>query len=210
MKLILLGAPGAGKGTQAEKISEAYSIPTISTGNLLRAAVADKTELGLKAKDFMDKGSLVPDELVISLLKERLAQADCANGFILDGFPRNVQQAQTLDELGVEIDKVISLEVDDEEIVSRLSGRRVCLKCGATYHVEFKAPVKDGVCDKCGEPLIIRDDDKTETVMKRLDTFHVQTEPLKEYYLATEKLRIVIGQEAVDDTTAETMKALQD
>ncbi len=210
MKLILLGAPGAGKGTQAEKISEAYSIPTISTGNLLRAAVADKTELGLKAKEFMDKGALVPDELVVSLLKERLAQADCENGFILDGFPRNVQQAQTLEELGIEIDKVISLEVDDEEIVSRLSGRRVCLKCGATYHVEFKAPEKDGVCDKCGDPLIIRDDDKTETVMKRLDTFHLQTEPLKEYYLATGKLRIVIGQEAVEDTTAETMKALQD
>lgn len=210
MKLILLGAPGAGKGTQAEKISEAYSIPTISTGNLLRAAVADKTELGLKAKEFMDKGALVPDELVISLLKERLAQADCEKGFILDGFPRNVQQAQTLDELGVEIDKVISLEVDDEEIVARLSGRRVCLKCGATYHVEFKAPVKEGVCDKCGDHLIIRDDDKTETVMKRLDTFHVQTEPLKEHYLATGKLRIVIGQESVDDTTAETMKALQD
>ena len=210
MKLILLGAPGAGKGTQAEKIGQAYNIPTISTGNLLRAAVSAGSELGKKAKSFMDSGSLVPDELVIELLKDRLSQKDCENGFILDGFPRNIQQAKTLDEMGLAIDKVLSLEVDDEEIVARLSGRRTCPKCGATYHVEYMPPKKDGVCDKCGEKLVIRDDDKTETVMKRLDTFHIQTEPLKEYYLSTGKLRLVIGQENVEDTTAETMKALQD
>ncbi len=210
MRLILLGAPGAGKGTQAERISKAYNIPTISTGNLLRAAVAAGSELGVKAKAFMENGSLVPDELVVNLLKERLTQADCEGGFILDGFPRNLQQAKTLDEMGVEIDKVLSLEVDDEEIVARLSGRRVCLTCGATYHIEHMPPKKEDICDKCGEKLIVRDDDKTETVMKRLDTFHIQTEPLKEYYLATGKLKIVIGQENVEDTAAETMKALQD
>ncbi len=210
MKIILLGAPGAGKGTQAEKISTAYNIPTISTGNLLRAAVAEGNELGLKAKTFMESGSLVPDELVVNLLKERLSKADCENGFILDGFPRNLEQAKTLDEMGVEVDKVLSLEVDDEEIVARLSGRRVCLNCGATYHVDHMPPKKEDVCDKCGEKLIVRDDDKTETVMKRLDTFHIQTEPLKEYYLAIGKLKLVIGQESVEDTTAETMKALQD
>ena len=210
MNLILLGAPGAGKGTQAEKICEKLSIPAISTGNMLREAMANGTEMGLKAKSFIDAGKLVPDEVVIGIIAERLKQADCKNGFILDGYPRTIPQAEALDEMGVRIDKVIDIEVPDEKIASRLSGRRVCLKCGATYHTEFKKPKTEGICDACGDTLVQRKDDMPETVLDRLKTYHEQTEPLKGYYEKKGILRVVEGQEEVADTTALTFKALED
>lgn len=210
MNLILLGAPGAGKGTQAEKICEKLSIPAISTGNMLREAMANGTEMGLKAKSFIDAGKLVPDEVVIGIINERLKQDDCQNGFILDGFPRTIPQAEALDEMGVRIDKVIDIEVPDEKIAARLSGRRVCLKCGATYHTEFKKPKADGVCDACGDALVQRKDDMPETVLDRLKTYHEQTEPLKGFYEKKGILRVVEGQEEVADTTALTFKALED
>ena len=210
MNLILLGAPGAGKGTQAEKICEKLSIPAISTGNMLREAMANGTEMGLKAKYFIDAGKLVPDEVVIGIIDERLKQDDCKNGFILDGFPRTIPQAEALDEMGVRIDKVIDIEVPDEKIASRLSGRRVCLKCGATYHTEFKKPKTEGICDACGDTLVQRKDDMPETVLDRLKTYHEQTEPLKGYYEKKGILRVVEGQEEVADTTALTFKALED
>ena len=210
MNLILLGAPGAGKGTQAEKICEKLSIPAISTGNMLREAMANGTEMGLKAKSFIDAGKLVPDEVVIGIIAERLKQDDCKNGFILDGFPRTIPQAEALDEMGVRIDKVIDIEVADEKIASRLSGRRVCLKCGATYHTEFKKPKTEGICDACGDTLVQRKDDMPETVLDRLKTYHEQTEPLKGYYEKKGILRVVEGQEEVADTTALTFKALED
>lgn len=210
MNLILLGAPGAGKGTQAEKICEKLSIPAISTGNMLREAMANGTEMGLKAKSFIDAGKLVPDEVVIGIINERLKQDDCKNGFILDGFPRTIPQAEALDEMGVRIDKVLDIEVPDEKIAARLSGRRVCLKCGATYHTEFKKPKTDGVCDACGESLVQRKDDMPETVLDRLKTYHEQTEPLKGFYEKKGILRVVEGQEEVADTTALTFKALED
>ena len=210
MNLILLGAPGAGKGTQAEKICEKLSIPAISTGNMLREAMANGTEMGLKAKSFIDAGKLVPDEVVIGIIDERLKQDDCKNGFILDGFPRTSPQAEALDEMGVRIDKVIDIEVPDEKIASRLSGRRVCLKCGATYHTEFKKPKTEGICDACGDTLVQRKDDMPETVLDRLKTYHEQTEPLKGYYEKKGILRVVEGQEEVADTTALTFKALED
>ncbi len=210
MNLILLGAPGAGKGTQAEKICEKLSIPAVSTGNMLREAMANGTEMGLKAKSFIDAGKLVPDEVVIGVINERLKQDDCQNGFILDGFPRTIPQAEALDEMGVRIDRVIDIEVPDEKIASRLSGRRVCLKCGATYHTEFKKPKADGVCDACGDALVQRKDDMPETVLDRLKTYHEQTEPLKGFYEKKGILRVVEGQEEVADTTALTFKALED
>ena len=210
MNLILLGAPGAGKGTQAEKICEKLSIPAISTGNMLREAMANGTEMGLKAKSFIDAGKLVPDEVVIGIIDERLKQDDCKNGFILDGFPRTIPQAEALDEMGVRIDKVIDIEVPDEKIASRLSGRRVCLKCGATYHTEFKKLKTEGICDACGDTLVQRKDDMPETVLDRLKTYHEQTEPLKGYYEKKGILRVVEGQEEVADTTALTFKALED
>lgn len=210
MNLILLGAPGAGKGTQAEKICEKLSIPAISTGNMLREAMANGTEMGLKAKSFIDAGKLVPDEVVIGIINERLKQDDCRNGFILDGFPRTIPQAEALDEMGVRIDKVIDIEVPDEKIAARLSGRRVCLKCGATYHTEYKRPKTEGICDACGESLVQRKDDMPETVLDRLKTYHEQTEPLKGYYEKKGILRVVEGQEEVADTTALTFKALED
>lgn len=210
MNLILLGAPGAGKGTQAEKICEKLSIPAISTGNMLREAMANGTEMGLKAKSFIDAGKLVPDEVVIGIINERLKQDDCKNGFILDGFPRTIPQAEALDEMGVRIDKVIDIEVPDEKIAARLSGRRVCLKCGATYHTEFKKPKTEGICDACGDTLVQRKDDMPETVLDRLKTYHEQTEPLKGYYEKKGILRVVEGQEEVADTTALTFKALED
>lgn len=210
MNLILLGAPGAGKGTQAEKICEKLSIPAISTGNMLREAMANGTEMGLKAKSFIDAGKLVPDEVVIGIIDERLKQDDCKNGFILDGFPRTIPQAEALDKMGVRIDKVIDIEVPDEKIASRLSGRRVCLKCGATYHTEFKKPNTEGICDACGDTLVQRKDDMPETVLDRLKTYHEQTEPLKGYYEKKGILRVVEGQEEVADTTALTFKALED
>lgn len=210
MNLILLGAPGAGKGTQAEKICEKLGIPAISTGNILREAIANKTEMGLKAKAFIDAGKLVPDEVVIGIINDRLKEDDCKNGFILDGFPRTIPQAEALDKMDVKIDKVIDIEVADEAIAARLSGRRVCLKCGATYHTEFKKPKVEGVCDVCSETLVQRKDDMPETVLDRLNTYHEQTEPLKDYYAGKGILRIVEGQQEVADTTALTFKALED
>ena len=210
MKLILLGAPGAGKGTQAEVISKHLSIPTISTGNIIRAALKAQTEMGIKAKEFIDKGLLVPDDVVIGIVKERLKEDDCKNGFILDGFPRTVPQAQALDDMGVEIDRVIDIQVPDEKIVQRLSGRRVCGSCGASYHLLYKKPAADGVCDDCGAQLVQRSDDKEETILERLKVYHEQTEPLVDFYRNKNKLFVVEGQEEVADTTALTLKALED
>lgn len=210
MNLILLGAPGAGKGTQAEKICEKYNIPAVSTGNIIREALKNGTDMGLKAKSYIDAGALVPDEVVIGIIKERLAEDDCKNGFILDGFPRTIPQAEALDQMGINIDKVVDIEVPDEKIAARLSGRRVCLKCGATYHLEYKKPKTDGICDTCGEELVQRKDDKPETVIDRLNVYHEQTEPLKDYYAKTGKLVVVEGQEEVADTTALVFKALED
>lgn len=210
MKLILLGAPGAGKGTQAEVICKALNIPAISTGNIIREALAQGTEMGLKAKSFMDAGQLVPDDVVIGIIKERLAKDDCANGFILDGFPRTIPQAEALDAMGVIIDKVIDIEVPDEKIAARMSGRRVCKDCGSSYHLEYKAPKADGKCDACDGELIQRKDDAPETVLDRLAVYHKQTEPLKDYYSKKGILRIVEGQEEIADTSALTLKALED
>ena len=210
MNLILLGAPGAGKGTQAEKICEKLSIPAISTGNMLREAMANGTEMGLKAKSFIDAGKLVPDEGAIGTINERLKADDCKNGFILDGFPRTIPQAEALDNMGVRIDRVIDIEVPDDKIASRLSGRRVCLKCGATYHTAYKKPKQEGICDVCGEKLVQRKDDMPETVLDRLKTYHEQTEPLKGFYEKKGILRVVEGQEEVADTTALTFQALED
>ncbi len=209
MNLILLGAPGAGKGTQAEIICEKMSIPAISTGNIIREAIKNGTEVGLQAKSYIDSGNLVPDEVVIGIIKERLDKDDCANGFILDGFPRTIPQAEALDAMGVRIDTVLEIDVADEKVVARLSGRRVCPDCGASYHTEYKKPSKDGVCDSCGAELIIRKDDKPETVLDRLNVYHSQTEPLKDYYKNCGKLKIVEGQEEVADTTALVLKALE-
>ena len=210
MKLILLGAPGAGKGTQAEIISEHLSVPAISTGNIIRAALKAQTEMGIKAKEFIDKGLLVPDDVVIGIIRDRLKENDCKNGFILDGFPRTVPQAQALDDMGIEIDKVIDIQVPDEKIVQRLSGRRVCSGCGASYHLLYKKPEKDGVCNLCGAQLVQRTDDREETVLERLKVYHEQTEPLVDYYRKKNKLVVVEGQEEVNDTTALTLKALED
>lgn len=208
MKLILLGAPGAGKGTQAELICDRLSIPSISTGNMIREAIKNGTEMGKKAKEFVEAGKLVTDEVVIGIIKERLLEKDCENGFILDGFPRTIPQAEALDAMGVEIDTVLSIEVADEKIVKRMSGRRVCEGCGASYHVEYKQPKKEGVCDLCGGKLICRKDDAPETVLDRLKVFHEQTEPLKGYYEKTGKLKLVYGQEELSETTALVFKAL--
>ncbi len=208
MNLILLGAPGAGKGTQAEVICKALNIPTISTGNMLRAAVKAGTEYGIKAKAAMDAGDLVSDEIVIGILKDRIKEPDAQNGFILDGFPRTVPQAEALDAMGVQIDKVIEIHVPDEKIKQRLSGRRVCLDCGATYHVDFKPSKVENVCDACGKELVIRKDDMPETVISRLKTYHEQTAPLKGYYEAQGKLVTVEGQEEVADTSKLTLAAV--
>lgn len=210
MKLILLGAPGAGKGTQAEIISEKYNIPTVSTGNIIRAALKNGTEMGLKAKSYIDAGELVPDDVVIGIIRERLAEKDCDGGFILDGFPRTIPQAEALDNMGISVDAALSIEVEDREIVRRMSGRRVCEKCGASYHTEFKKPLKPGVCNVCGGQLVIRKDDEPETVLNRLKVYHEQTEPLKSYYSAQGKLLEVKGQEEVKDTTALVLKALSE
>ena len=210
MKLILLGAPGAGKGTQAEVICNHLSIPAISTGNIIRAALKAQTEMGRKAKDYIEKGLLVPDDVVIGIIRDRLAQDDCQNGFILDGFPRTVPQAEALDKMGVEIDRVIDIEVPDERIAQRMAGRRVCAVCGASYHTLYKQPKEAGVCDSCGGALVQRKDDEAQTVLERLRVYHEQTEPLIAYYQAKGKLRVVEGQEAVADTTALTLKALEE
>ncbi len=210
MKLILLGAPGAGKGTQAEVISKKYSIPAISTGNIIREALNQGTTLGIQAKTYLDQGKLVPDEIVNEIIKARLNQEDCKDGFILDGFPRTLPQAAALEKFGIDIDKVINIEISDDTIIKRISGRRVCLKCGATYHTVYNPPEISGVCGKCGAKLVQRDDDCPETVLARLKVFHEETEPLKDYYTKSGKLRIVQGQEDVADTTALTLKALED
>ena len=208
MKLILLGAPGAGKGTQAEVISEALSIPQISTGNILREAVKNGTEFGLKAKAAMESGALVSDEVVIGILKDRIAQDDCKNGFILDGFPRTVPQAEALEAMGVNIDKVVEIYVPDETISKRLSGRRVCEGCGASYHTDFKPSRVAGKCDKCGGNTVIRKDDEPATVLERLKVYHEQTAPLKDFYAKRGKLETVIGQEEVSETSKLTLKAV--
>ena len=191
MKLILLGAPGAGKGTQAEVIMDHLNIPAISTGNIIREALKNGTEVGLKAKSYMDAGKLVPDEVVIEIIKERLAKDDCKNGFILDGFPRTVPQAEALDAMGITIDKVVDIEVADEKIAQRLGGRRVCANCGASYHTEYKPSKVEGVCDKCGGPTVQRKDDEPATVLDRLKVYHEQTEPLKDYYAKKGILAVV-------------------
>ena len=209
MNLILLGAPGAGKGTQAEILCKKLGIPSISTGNILRAAIKDGTPTGLKAKSYMDAGQLVPDDVVIGIIKERLQQDDCQNGFILDGFPRTIPQAEALDAMGVQIDRVIDIEVPDDKIVARMSGRRVCEKCGASYHTEYLKPAVDGVCDKCAGALVQRKDDHPDTVKARLKVYHEQTEPLKAYYEKQGKLRIVEGQEDVADTKRLTLAAVE-
>lgn len=208
MNLIFLGAPGAGKGTQAEVVSEALNIPQISTGNILREAAKNGTEYGLKAKAAMDAGALVSDDIVIGILKERIAEDDCKNGFILDGFPRTVPQAEALDAMGVTIDKVVEIFVPDETIKQRVSGRRVCSGCGATYHVDFKPSKVEGKCDKCGAETIIRKDDQPQTVLDRLDVYHKQTAPLKDYYTKQGKLETVIGQEEVSETSKLTLKVV--
>ena len=208
MKLILLGAPGAGKGTQAEIISDHLQIPTISTGNIIREALKSGTEMGLKAKSYMEAGQLVPDEVVIGIIQERLAAEDCQNGFILDGFPRTIPQAEALDRMGIVIDRVIDIEVPDETITRRVSGRRACPGCGSTYHLDYKPSKVEGVCDRCGDTLVQRKDDQPETVLDRLKVYHEQTEPLKDYYAACGKLVIVEGQEEVADTTRLTLAAV--
>lgn len=209
MNLILLGAPGAGKGTQAEYICELLQIPAISTGNIIREALKNGTELGQKAKSYMDAGSLVPDEVVIAIIKERLSQEDCKNGFILDGFPRTVPQAQALDAMGVVIDQVLDIEVPDEKIERRLSGRRVCEACGASYHLDYKPSSKGDRCEKCDGKLVIRKDDEPATVKERLRVYHESTEPLCDYYRKTGKLTVIEGQEEVADTSALVRKALE-
>lgn len=209
MNLILLGAPGAGKGTQAEVICEHLNIPAVSTGNMIREALKNGTEMGLRAKSYMEEGKLVPDEVVIGIIKERLQQDDCKGGFILDGFPRTIPQAEALDSMGIVIDKVIDIEVPDEKIVERMSGRRVCEACGASYHLLYKKPEKEGVCGKCGGTLVQRKDDHPDTVKERLKVYHEQTEPLKAYYEKQGKLSIVVGQENVEDTSRLTLAALK-
>ena len=208
MKLIMLGAPGAGKGTQAAVLSERLGIPTISTGNILRAAVKNGTPVGLQAKSYMDAGKLVPDEVIIGIVAERLTEADCAKGFILDGVPRTIAQAEALEAAGVRFDCVLDIEVSDEEIVSRMSGRRACTDCGATYHVTAAPPRAEGVCDACGGRLVQRDDDKPETVLDRLSVYHAQTEPLKEFYAQRGILKRVDNQPTIEATAKAVAAAL--
>ena len=197
MKIIMLGAPGAGKGTQAKMIADKYQVPHISTGDIFRANIKNGTELGKEAKKYMDQGLLVPDELTVKLLLDRVANPDCANGYVLDGFPRTIPQAEVLDaaltELGDKIDYAINVDVPDENIVKRMSGRRACLACGATYHIEHIPPKAEGICDKCGQELVLRDDDKPETVMKRLNVYHEQTQPLIDFYSNKGILKSVDG-----------------
>lgn len=208
MKIIFLGAPGAGKGTQAELVAEKAGIPTISTGVILREAIKNKTPLGVSAQSYIENGQLVPDELVIDILTARLKESDCKNGYILDGFPRTIAQAEALDKMNIKIDKVINIYVPDEKIVERLAGRRSCSGCGATYHVVYN-PSKDGVhCTNCGKELTQRADDNPETIKNRLEVYHKQTAPLEEFYRNRGILCDVVGQEEVSETTALTMKAL--
>ena len=208
MNLILLGAPGAGKGTQAELLVKQLSIPAISTGNMLREAMANGTELGKKAKQYMDEGSLVPDELILGIVADRVAQPDCRNGFILDGVPRTLAQAEALEAKGIQIDHVLSIEVDDKDIEARMTGRRVCAKCGASYHVVANPPRVEGVCDQCGGELIIRKDDKPETVRHRLEVYHASTEVLKDFYTKLGRLRTINGSQSIQGANADILKAI--
>lgn len=209
MKLILLGAPGAGKGTVASVLTEHFSIPAISTGNIIRDALKSGSELGLKAKSYMDTGALVPDEVVIEIIKDRLDQDDCKGGFILDGYPRTIAQAEALDKMGVEIDVVLDIEAEDDMIVRRLTGRRVCEKCGTPYHIVNIPPKKEGICDKCAGTLVQRKDDEPNTVVERLAVYHEVTEPLIDYYKKSGKLMIVNGEEAFEDTKTNLFAALE-
>ena len=202
MKLILLGAPGAGKGTQAEIIASKLSIPTISTGNILREAIRNGTKTGLEAKRYMDEGKLVPDDVIIGIVADRVAQPDCAGGYILDGMPRTIPQAQALEDRGIHFDHVISIEIADEVIEKRMTGRRVCSNCGASYHVVANPPKAEGVCDSCGGALTIRKDDAPETVRNRLSVFHKETEPLKEFYQKLGKLQLVDGNQPIEKATS--------
>ena len=209
MNMIFLGAPGAGKGTQAEVVCKELNIPAISTGNMLREAVKNGTAAGLAAKEYMDKGELVPDEVVIGILKDRIAADDAKNGFILDGFPRTVAQAEALEKMGVKIDKVVEIEVADEAITARMSGRRVCEGCGNSYHIEYKPTKVEGVCDACGAKVVQRIDDKPETVQARLKTYHEKTAPLKDFYKAQGKLVTVQGQDEISETSRLTLAAIK-
>jgi len=208
MKLILLGAPGAGKGTQAEVLSRMCDIPTISTGNILRAAMKNGTPVGLKAKEYVDSGKLVPDDVIIGIVRERLAQEDCKNGYILDGMPRTIPQAEALEDVGISVDVALAIEISDEEIVKRMAGRRVCKNCGATYHIVTIKPKVEGICDNCGGELIIRKDDAPETVLDRLAVYHRETEPLKDFYAKRGKLKTVDNQPTIDENTKAVVKAL--
>ena len=208
MKIIMLGAPGAGKGTQAEIVSQKLGIPTISTGNILRAAIKAGTPVGLAAKSFMDAGKLVPDDVIIGILAQALAGPECAKGYILDGVPRTIPQAQAMEEQGIDIDVALELDVPDQTIVERMGGRRVCPTCGATYHVVNAPPKQEGVCDKCGAALIVRPDDAPQTVQDRLRTYHEQTEPLIAFYRERGKLKTVENRPSIEENTAEIMKAL--
>ena len=208
MNLILLGAPGAGKGTQAELLVNKLSIPAISTGNMLREAIANGTDLGKKAKQYMDEGNLVPDELILGIVADRVAQDDCAKGFILDGVPRTLAQAEALEAKGVRIDHVVSIEVDDSEIEGRMTGRRVCGKCGASYHIVANPPKTEGVCDACGSALVIRKDDAPETVRKRLQVYHATTEVLKDFYEKLGRLRMVNGSQSIEGANEDILKAI--
>ena len=209
MKLILLGAPGAGKGTQAEILCERLNIPTISTGNMIREAMKSGTEMGLKAKEYAENGKLVPDEVVIGIVDERLRMDDCKNGFILDGFPRTIPQAEALDRMGITIDRVVDINVPDEVITRRVSGRRACLDCGSTYHIDTKKPNVEGICDRCGSTLVQRKDDLPETVLERLHVYHAQTEPLRDYYAAAGKLLVVDGQQGIQEIAEQTLELLK-
>ncbi len=210
MKLIILAAPGAGKGTQAEILSKHFNIPTISTGAILRKNIADGTELGAIAQNYINDGKFVPDDIMIGIVKSRLNEDDCKNGFILDGFPRTLNQAEALDKSDIDIDKVLTIEVEDEKIIERLSGRLECKSCGASYHKEHRKPKIDGVCDNCGGELRTREDDKPEVIKDRLATYYEQTEPLKAFYAEKGMLKTAIGQETIEETTKEVLKALAD
>lgn len=208
MKLILLGAPGAGKGTQADLIAAKLQIPTISTGNILREAIKNRTEIGLKAKHYMDNGQLVPDDVVIDIVKERVGRSDCVNGYILDGMPRTIPQAQALEDAGMQFDCVVSIEIEDAVIEQRMTGRRVCTACGASYHVTANPPKSEGICDQCGKELSVRKDDAPETVKNRLRIFHAETEVLKGFYEKLGKLKLVDGDQPIADITKAILAAI--
>lgn len=208
MRLILLAAPGAGKGTQAEKLKDNFGIPTISTGAILRKNIKEETELGRLAKKYIDDGKLIPDNVMIEVVKDRLLEDDCKDGFILDGFPRTLAQAEALDKSDIQIDCVLNIDVPDEEIIRRLSGRLECTKCATTFHKTYRKPEKDGICDICGGELAARADDNPDTIKSRLDVYHTQTEPLLQFYQKKGMLKVAVGQEGIDDTTREILKVL--